>query len=359
MQFDLSSLPVIHALSAREAAMRLWDFLPSFSFVEIARITAGRSFSSFEKHKPCNMTNKNKKLAIKKLKKVSKEFAQAPDVLGPDYKIFSRAQLASLVFFSIGCSKLMELNTAYNEGSENPSSCVGYLGEQNANTCMHPSFTSLILAKYHSGLSLAGYLLSGMILLWDSEELFLRFMTCFTLSPVATTSFATILSQRMLERSRVWHLLIVSSVLYATIAPQSVAQIPFVTNRQLDPRTVQSMTLMGLLVFGLWEIAHVALNSESSGRNSLLQTTSPLPEAASSLVNFWIVDKFSMVLLYTFALFHFSKSTQRAFLFFVSIIKAIELFNQLTQMDESYHDEFLVAAGTFGLSLASALAWYV
>lgn len=304
------------------------------------------------------MTNKHKKSASKKVMKETKEVGEAPVVLEPGNTNFSRAQLAAFVFLSIGYSKIMEFSTAYKEGFENPISCIGYLGEANADTCTHPSFSSLILVKYYSGMSLAAYLLSGMILLWNSEHLFLKFMTCFTMSPVATSTFATIFNQRFLERGRVWHLLLVATVMFATIAPQNVEQIPFITDRQFNPKTLQSMTLIGLFAFSLWEVARVILNSENDLANSLIATSSSLPEAAKSLVNFWIVDKFSMSLVYAFALVHFPSPKQRAFLFFVTFIKAFEFFTQLSRMKEQYHDEWLVEAGTLTSAVASAVAWY-
>lgn len=305
------------------------------------------------------MTNKNKKSVTKKPQNEMKETMEAPTVPQPSQTSFTRAQLASLVFLSIGYTKIMELNTAYKEGYENPKSCIGYLGNENEDTCMHPGFSSLMLAKYYSGMSLAAYLLSGMILLWNSEKLFLRFMLCFTMSPLATTAIAIFISQSVLEENRVWHLLMVATVLFATIAPQNKEQIPFLTGQRFNPKDIESMTLIGLLVFSLWEITRVVFNSESDLANSLLMMESPLPDAAKSLVLFWIVDKFSMVLLYAFALFHFSKPLQSAFLFFVAIIKFFEFFTVLSRTDVPFHDEALLNAGTLTSAIASAVAWYI
>lgn len=307
------------------------------------------------------MTNKNKKSTTKKVAKATKEVADAPVKVEPTgYTNFTRAQLASIVYLSIGCSKIMEFNTAYNEGHENPASCLSYLGQANEDTCTHPSFNSLIHAKYYSGMSLAGYLLSGMIMLWNSEALFQKFMTCLALGPVACTAFATIGTQRFLERNSMWHLLVVSSVLYATIAPQSISQIPFVADRlKFNPMSMQSITLMGLGAFASWEIVRVLVGSDASTgiANSLLDTASPLPEAAKSLVNFWIVDKFSMVILYAFALFHFDTPTQRGFLFFVALIKVCEFIIQLWRMDEPYQNESFVEVATISSAVASAIAF--
>jgi hypothetical protein len=304
------------------------------------------------------MTNKNKKTTTKKIKE-PKEVVEAPEMLGPTGIVnFTRAQIAAMVFLSIGCTKLMEFNTAYNEGYETPTSCLVYLGEGNADTCTHPSFPSLILAKYYSGLSLVGYLLAGMLMLWNSEELFQKFMSCLALGPVATTTVATIAVQPYLEKGRVWHLLVVASVLYATIAPQAVSQVPFVTERlQVNPKSMQSITLMGLIAFASWEIFSIIFSSDTAA-NSLLDTASPLPQAAKALVSFWMVDKFSMVLLYAFALFHFEPSNQRAFLFITAVIKACEFYIQLRSMDEPFQNEGLIEAASITSAVASAVAFY-
>jgi hypothetical protein len=252
----------------------------------------------------------------------------------------------------------MELNTAYKEGFENPQSCLGYLGQDNVETCTHPSFPSIILAKSYSGMSMAAYLLSGMMLLWDQEVDFLRFMSCLSLSPVATTAIATIFSQQWMEREGLWHLLLVATVLYTTIAPQNVRQFPFITDRQFSPKTMQSMVLMGILAVTVWEITQVVLLGPDNMANSLLVTSSRLPEAAQSLVYFWIVDKLSMALLYLFALVHLATPMQSAFLFFVALIKGWEFFIQINRMDEPFHNTTMVQATTFASAIASAVARY-
>lgn len=306
------------------------------------------------------MTNKHKKASTtKKAEKAAKMLDDAPVVLDqPGYMNFTRSQLASLVFLSVGGSKIMEFSTAFNQGHEDPTSCLEYLGQANEDVCFHPSFSSLILAKYYSGLSLAGYLLSGMIILWNSEALFLRFMTLMAVSPVATTTVATIARQVFLERGRVWHLLIVASVLYATIAPQSVFILPFMADRTFTPQTVQSKTLMGLAGLASWELFRVIFNGERDVANSLVDTGSPLPVAAKALVNFWMVDKLSMVLLYVFAMLHLPVPMQRGFLFFTAFIKLAEFFIQRSSMPEPFMDATMLDAATIASAVASAYGWY-
>ena len=307
------------------------------------------------------MTNKHKKTAAaKKTEKAAQKKVESPvAVEQPSFMNFTRAQLAALVIASIGYSKLMELSTAYKEGHENPTSCLNYLGEVNADVCAHPSFSSLILAKYYSGLAMAAYLLSSMFLLWNTEFYFLKFMTLLSFTSVTGTAITAVISQGYLQENVVWHLVIVSAVLFATIAPQSVDVLPFVAHRSFTPQTAQTKTLMGLTLLAAWEFFRVACNSERDLGNSLLETESSLPQGAAALVNFWMLDKLSMMFMYAFAILQFPPTLQRGFLFFTAVIKLAEFAVQRWRMPEPFLDATVLEAATLGSAVASAYGWYV
>jgi hypothetical protein len=266
------------------------------------------------------MTNKHKK-AVNTTKKAirakaSSNSENAADSVVPSMeqqpalKTFSKAQLAALLFVSIGCSKIMAFATALKEaGTDDPKTCMTYLDHQE--TCTHPSFGSLILTKYYSALSLTFLILSLMSRVWKTEPLFLKLMTCLCVTPLSTTALAATYSQDYMQQDQVWNLIIMPMILFATCAPTSTQHLAFLPDRPWTARSLQSITLMGLAVASLWEIAHVVGNPDANWENSLLLTTTPLPEPARALVNFWMVDKLSMAILFAFGVVHFPEHTQR------------------------------------------------
>lgn len=260
------------------------------------------------------MTNKHKKTTTNKATKNAKEEQKDPFSAGvpePQLKNFTRAQVAALVFISIGYTKLMEFSTALQQGTEDPQKCLSYLGADNKETCTHPGFQSLILVKYFSGMTFAAMVTCLALILWSTELTFLKLMNCLTFSPLFATSVAAIFSKHLASKY-VWHLLIVASVLFATCAPQNDHQLAFFhVEYPFSKTSTQAITLMGFAAFTLWEIARVVINSDGNMANSLIQTQVPLPEAASTLVNFWIVDKVGIFLLYAFAVVHLPNSSQR------------------------------------------------
>jgi hypothetical protein len=260
------------------------------------------------------MTNKHKKAVnAKKTKAKASDTSPnepVPSMEQPQLKSFTRAQLAALIFISIACSKILEFATALKEGSEDPKTCMSYLNDEE--TCTHASFSSMILVKHYSALSLVAIVLSMMWHLWKSETLFLKLMTCICISPLSTTILAAIYSQGYVEQDRIWHLIIMSSVLFATCVPTTAQQLAFLPDQPWTARSLQSMCLITLAISSLLDIYRVVDNSNNNNwENSLLETTTPFPEAARGLIHFWLVDKLSIALLFVFAVVHFPEHTQR------------------------------------------------
>jgi hypothetical protein len=260
------------------------------------------------------MTNKHKKAVnAKKTKAKASDTATnepVPSMEQPQYKNFTRAQLAALIFISIASSKILEFSTALKEGSEDPKTCMSYLNDEE--TCTHASFSSMILVKYYSALSLTAIVLSMMRLLWKSETLFLKLMTCLCISPLSTTVLAAIYSQGYVEQGRIWRLIMMSFVLFATCVPTTAQQLAFLPDQPWTARSLQSMCLITLAISSVLDIYRVVDNSNiNNWENSLLETTTPFPEAARGLIHFWLVDKLSIALLFVFAVVHFPEHTQR------------------------------------------------
>jgi hypothetical protein len=264
----------------------------------------------------CNtMTSKNKRTVKDKKTKVAKASnnEQAPESSMEEPKLkstFTKAQLAGLVFLSLGASKIIEFSIALKEGPEDPKTCMSYLDHEE--TCAHPSFSSMILVKYYSALSLTALVVSMMLLVWKSETVFLKFLTCLCISPLSTTVLAASFtySQGYVQRGRAWHLIIMCFVLFAICAPTSVKQLAFLPDRPWTTRSLQSICLITLAMASLCDIWRV-VNAETNWENSLLTTSTPLPEPARALIHYWIVDKVSMALLFAFAVVHFPEHTQR------------------------------------------------
>lgn len=185
----------------------------------------------------------------------------------------------------------------------------------------------------------------------------MRYMMTFTLSPLVTTVLATIFNFDVLQRSSVWSLLILCTVLYGIIAPTSIYQLPFIVDTSFNPKSLQAMTLLGLCAFSLYDVLAV-VGGPKDLANSLLTTEHVLPSPAKTLVSFWLVDKFSIFLVYAFALLHFQPHHQRSFLFHVAVIKSLEYYLQMTKMQEPYQNEFAEEA-TIAAALAAFIAWFV
>lgn len=266
------------------------------------------------------MTNKHKSAEDRKVKRAAKaakiEAAYkasepSPSLPEPEMRNFTRAQIAALIFVYMGYSKLSEFSTALSEGTEDPKSCLRYLGEVNEETCRHDGFQGLMLAKYNSGIILFGLVVTMVLALWHSELNFLKFMMCLCVSPLFTTVIGIFASREYLITNRIWHMLILCSVLFTTSAPQNMRQLAFAFDRPISVKSVQSLTLMALALSCSFEIGRVLINPGNSYANSLIETETPLPDAAGTLINFWIVDKLSMAILYLFAVVHFEPNNQR------------------------------------------------
>ena len=271
------------------------------------------------------MTNKIHKRTTnsKKVKATkSKEENASPsvDTSVPKAKPFTNlSQVAALIYLTIGYSKIMEFSVAISEGTEDPQKCMSYLNDEE--TCSNPGFTSLIKVKYYSGISLMAIVTTMVLQLWKSEEPFSKLMSCLCLSPLSTTAIiASTVSMNFVSREKVWQLVMNCAVLAATCFPSSTAQMPFVTDKPWTARSAQSVCLITLALACVWDVLRVMI-SEHGMQNALLATSSPLPEPARALMHYWIVDKISMALLFTFAVVHLPRQSQRVSLNFMSLVQ--------------------------------------
>lgn len=268
---------------------------------------------------------------------------------------FTRAQLASLLLVAIGFTKIMDCSKALSEGTENPTTCYSYLGEENEATCTHPEFSSMIQVKYHSGLYVAGLVTCFILSLWHSEPIFLKFTTLLSFAPLGLSAVTALASAQHLSRSRLWHYLIVSTVLFNVAYPRS--QMPTKMENPFELKNLQGLALGSLICFSLFEVVQVMITSGASPENSLVQTLSPLPAAARALVNFWVVDKLSVTAMYAFAAVYFENRIQRSLLLTVGIFKLAEYFLLHRNMEADFHGSDFVEGTTLGTAVLSLVAW--
>jgi len=306
------------------------------------------------------MTNKHKRSATqtKKRSKPADEIAASAPSVDPESaaKPFThKAQLAALICLAIGISKLMQFSSAVKEGSENPETCMSYMIDET--TCKHPSFGSLVLLKYYSGLSLTAIVAFFVFHLWFSEGLLVKFMTCIFITPLNTTALAAALSDGMVKPARVWHLIWMSGILLATSIPSTPEHFPFLNERSWSARSMQSMCLISLALLSLTDISR-AFSGDAGMENALFHADTPLPYAARSLVYFWIVDKLSMALLFAFAVVHLPAHKQRSLLFAVSIMKFGEYFFQLPKFTDTFVESSTVAHTTIVAAVFAGIAWF-
>lgn len=300
---------------------------------------------------------------------------EEPPTLESSYKPFTTAQLGALIFLMAGLSKIYELNVALDEDELEAPSCMAYLNND-ATTCKHPHFKSLIQVKYYSMMSLAGLVSIFVLQLWSSEYYLMKFMNCLSVSPLFTTFLAIVAlpftidspeEEGILSKSKLWELCAVLTILYGTVAPKSVDHLPFFTGKMEQSSvklvSLQAAGLWCLVGASLWDVASVIYTGVSGNngvQNALLDTPVPFPEPAKALVYFWMVDKIAMALLYAFAIVHLPVFKQRAVLLAAFGIKLCEYYMALPNINDPWkNQETIVAPVTMGLAVLSGVAWFM
>lgn len=291
------------------------------------------------------MTNKNKKSAANKKSKAEKaekgsaEPSESEPAPAPQGDMFTSSQLAGLIMLGIGAQKIYELSTAFNQGTENPVLCMTYLN--NEDVCSHPSFPSMILAKFHSSINL--WFLTAMLVMvvWKTETYFSKLCTCLCLSPLSTTIMGVTMSQEDITRGKYIQMMLVCFALLCTTVPNHRDKIPFLTDKPVNFSSPQALCLIALFAASIFDAVRLS-GGELGRENALLETATLLPEKAKILVNFWCMDKLSMALLYLFALYHFPLGIQTNFLLLVTGLKMYEGLVQLSLMVEPFHDASMI-----------------
>lgn len=304
------------------------------------------------------MTNKNKRSVGTKKAKAAATKSIAEDVptepVADKPPALTGSQLAALVFLAIGASKVLELSSAYKQGSDNPALCMSYLNDDE--TCKHPNFPSLILAKYHSSIDLMLLVSMMIMVVWKTESYFSKLMTCLCITPLSTTILGITMSQGDILQGRIVHMLLICFGLLATSVPNSKDKLPFITETQWQARSLQAICLITLIVANLMDVFRLSSN-DSSRENSLLQTEVLFPPKALILVNFWCIDKLTMALLYFYALVHFPEAIQRNFLSLVFFLKLWEGLYQVSSMPDPFQDAGAVQSIILGTAVFSLIAW--
>ncbi|CAJ1958786.1 unnamed protein product [Cylindrotheca closterium] len=308
------------------------------------------------------VTKKNKKsTANKKSKAVKTEkvaaaaaAAEKEPVDEPQGDMFTPSQLAGLIMLGVGAMKLYELWNAYDEGtSEDGYWCMAYLNDEV--TCSHPSFPSMILAKFYSSVNLWVLTCIMIMVVWNSETYFSKLTTCLCMSPLSTTILGITMSQGDLVSGKYISMMLICFALLCTCVPNSREKIPFLSDKPLSLTSQPSMCLMALFAVSMFDVVRLS-GGEFGRENALLETATLLPEKAKILVNFWCLDKLSMALIYLFALYHFPLGIQANFLFLVSGMKLLEGIVQMSMMSEPFQNGGLYQAITVATGIFAAVA---
>ena len=298
--------------------------------------------------------NKNKNVVESSSKNI-KEDAMKP---------FTKSQLASIAFLMAGISKIREFSKTLSDTNDVNEKCMDYLHHEP--TCSHESFKSLVEVKYFSALSLAALVVTFVWQLWVSEYHFMKFMTCLCISPLFITNLIIMALNGgpedggHIDTTKSWHLCMVAAGLFGMVVPSSLEHLPFWSDSssvKVKALSMQALALWGLFGAGIWEIVRVLFFHGGELQNALLQTSSDLPGPAKAIVYFWAVDKFSMVLLYAFALVHFPVFKQRAILLAAMLIKIYEYYMMLPTMREPWQDQEILNTITIGLAVTSCIGW--
>jgi hypothetical protein len=308
------------------------------------------------------MTKKNKRTTATKDKKVKKAASATPtptptpetkETLPP----LSGSQLSALIFLAIGASKVVEFSAALKEDTSDPSICLSYLHDED--TCQHPAFRSLIQAKYYSAMFLWSLVAILIMIVWNTERYFAKFMTCLCVSPLSTTILGVSLAKGALAQGKSLHLMVVSFVLLCTSVPNSKEKLPFIAGFENKSffKSLQGICLLSLIASSLMDL--VLVSSSSERQNALLEGVEFPSSSAAVLVNFWCLDKLTMALVYLFALVHFPEGVQRKFLSLVVFMKLWEAFYVLPMMDVPFQDVTSRRIAILGSAIFCGVAWIV
>jgi len=303
------------------------------------------------------MSNKNKRSTAAKAKKASKAASAAntkesTPVPPTDSRLFTSSQLSALIFLAMGMSQLMQYASALTEAEkEGPNKvCMSYLLDEE--TCNDPGFSSLIQAKYYSGINLLAITAFMVLIVWKTETYFSKLMTCLCITPISTTVLGIYMAQEHISKGKTLHIMLICFALLATSTPNSRDKIPFLAEQTWkNVKTLQGLALMGLVFTNLLDIYR------ANTLPSLMDAAMPTSTSVSLLVNFWCVDKISMALLFFYAMVHFPERIQRKFLSLAGLHQLVQFYYQLPRMTYPFANQQEVKYILLTSAIFSIVAW--
>lgn len=219
---------------------------------------------------------------------------------------FSMPQFTALILVAMGVSRVIQVGSFISVSLTDVSkSCVHHLGED---ACRDTGVITVLRLKYFMGIQLAMLVFLTMLQCWQSDELLTRLNACMLLTPIVTGLLTLFMYSDILPAGPIWKESMTGLVMGVLAMPQSFQSIPFLSGQQKKAKTLQSLTLILLVLVSLWEAYRLLWLSVSTSVQSLVNTDSPLAIVPVTLLG---VDYLTFAIIFAFGWFYFEGSSQR------------------------------------------------
>lgn len=256
---------------------------------------------------------------------------------------FSQAQLAALIFLSIGTSYIIEYAKVVSQGVESKA-CHAYL--QGVESCSDVDL-AMIRIKYFGAIIVLMLTAATAFLCWNDEPLFLRLNLFLCASPLTASLVALYASRDVMIYDKAMRIgrtigiiliLILCSIL---TAPQLAKPSTFRLG------SFQNISLIMLLLVHLRE----AVRLINDGPGALIHSVSESDQAAHVVTVFVAVDNLTMCFIFAVAIYFFNDGRKRNFLLFVAMARLIQWYLYLPRIQ----DDLIDAESTRSLLVGGAI----
>jgi len=320
----------------------------------------------------------------------------------PANGIFSRGQLTSLIFLTMGLSRLLQVSNAIPKETQGDDgsvlsltashTCMSFfngtaMDEDPASMCLDEGLNALLKYKYALGWQVTVLVFSVMLQCWNRDEWLIRLNVGFLVTPILASMLALLsVEETLIHKGSARQQVIMAVVLSCVGAPPSVDWIPFLggTNnlpgsvpRGSKSKSLQSLMIMtmacyfffqGVVQWGyplvpsyiqLWSAENLdsAASVGMEWVNKEVITAVTKTPASLVVMLFMIIDKLTLAFLFFFAWFYLPEQQQRTLLLYTAVVHFVSgtyqwpwLENQV--IDNSNHRMVDFTIAGFGL-----LAW--
>jgi hypothetical protein len=292
---------------------------------------------------------------------------------------FSPPQLTSLIFLSMGFSRLLEWKRAAYEitqQTEKHQNGTGLCQEYMSTTseadydevCSMPITATLVALQYDAALNLLAMVVFLALQCWKDEALFNRLNAYLSLTPVSMTLLMLQACRPWITKGKSMKLTITCAICIAVASPATSAWIREIIkgqssngvgriNSNNNRGSLQSIVLSSMVFLSLYEMYQWWQTSQISSATSIL-TLEAWNDGLNVFLYSLVLDKLTVSALLTFVWFYFEESRQRTFLIFWAAIKAWEYNFQLPEYQEDLFTDFATMNNILlTCCVASAVAW--